>query len=678
MSNTNIVLYKQYATYQACLDVYSNKIKNNDVFKKTFLYIVNWLQARVGDEYLKLFPDLAIYPNVSEYVDFDLSQMYGVTIKSQLDIRLFRLEKENAWTMRIEEPDNRAEFKNNNLNDGSEISGRSFVTEIGLHENEKSVTLAIQIICKEPLSNTRDAISFRPAFVKQILQDESLEIVEANVDKEYRVNKSFDEEGKITVEPFFVDNKNGKRFMEKMFLNPNRQLPIIICPESVRAVTYKDSMDIKGELKEFDRDINSITKSLVGYAHVVIISDDVRESLFERENCNCGEYGEELLEDCVIFHSKLEAETFLPDGPIYCSLTDKEDKPDEEENDGLPALKIMEMQAKRYSVRRQFSFAPAAFYRELKKKYYAYEGLNDTKEAVKNLEHDIQEKDAMILGLNSKLAQDEREHKKRVDALKSKFDNSQAQLATYLEKYRETQNELDIIKQDENRVKKEYEEKIRQKDLQIAALTKEKIVDPDGERLKKMYAAEQCVLFDCRDDNKKDGLLKFIRAKLKDVLQQIYKGISPEFRRHELLEILIQYNNYLVENGMAGDALLYYPSGFEFYEGEYKDVIYDAVYSALDKAEEFDEFLVDLLDYNDFDYAQEEKKEELMQKINSYRNVSKIKGIIEKTGFVLKASGTHYIYKYYDDERYKITVASSPSDTNSGKNLVDRIIELCL
>ena len=31
MSNTNIVLYKQYATYQACLDVYSNKIKNTDV-----------------------------------------------------------------------------------------------------------------------------------------------------------------------------------------------------------------------------------------------------------------------------------------------------------------------------------------------------------------------------------------------------------------------------------------------------------------------------------------------------------------------------------------------------------------------------------------------------------------------------------------------------------------------
>ena len=678
MSNTNIVLYKQYATYQACLDVYSNKIKNTDVFKKTFLYIMNWLQARVGSEYLEIFPELAEYPDVSEYASFDVSRMYGLTLKSQLDIRLFRLEQENAWTMRIEEPDNRAEFKNNNLGDGGEISGRSFVTEVGLHENENSVTVAIQIICKEPLSNTRDAISFRPAFVKKMLQDESLEIVEANVDRLYRVNKSFDEEGKLIVEPFLVDNRNGKKFMDKFFLNPNRQLPVIICPESVRDVTYKDSMKIDGEVREFDRDINSLTQSLVGYAHVVIVSDDIRESLFERESCHCGEYGEELLENCVVFHSGLEDETLLPDGLVYCSITDEEDVPDDEENDGLSALKIMEMQAKRYSVRKQFTFAPAAFYRELKKKYYEYEGLNDTKEAVKNLEHDIQEKDAMILGLNSKLAQDEKDHKKRVDELKSKFDNSQMQYDRYRAKYEETQKELDAMKQDENRVKKEYEEIIRQKDLQIAVLTKEEMAAPDEKRLQMIYAANQCVLFDCRAEYKQEALLKFIRAKLLELFQQIYKGLDSSFRRYELLEVLIQYNIYLIENGLAGDALLYYPSGFEFYDGEYKDVIYDVVYGAIDKAEEFGDFLEDLLDYNDFDYAQEEKKEELMQKINSYRNAAKIKGIIEKTGFVLKASGTHYIYKYYDDERYKVTVSSSPSDTNAGKNVAEKIIELCL
>ena len=88
---TSIVLFKQYATYQACLDIYSNQITTEDVFKKTFLYIMDWLKGRIGKDTLEELPDLKKYPGVSGYKSFDTHDMHGFKLLSETDILISSL-----------------------------------------------------------------------------------------------------------------------------------------------------------------------------------------------------------------------------------------------------------------------------------------------------------------------------------------------------------------------------------------------------------------------------------------------------------------------------------------------------------------------------------------------------------------------------------------------------------
>lgn len=679
---TGIVLSKQYATYQVCIDIYSKQITTEEVFKKAFLYIMEWLKGRIGAQLLQQLPELKKYPEPSAYKEFNIKDMFGFKLLSEMDIRLFNFEEENSWAMRITEPDNRAEFNNGAMADSLEISGRSFITEVALHKNDRNVTLAIQIICKEPKANVRDALSFRPAFVKSLFKDNEMEMVESGISSMFRFRKSYDEKGAIQGEPILIDNSNADDFVREVMLNARRQMPIILCPESVYEMTYPSMGFVDGKSIEEERNINSLAYSLMGYAHVVVISKKVVDAVFDNKKLRCLEYAEELLEDCVIFHRGFNEDSGLPEEPIYCSLVDEEDVPDDEEFLSKNPLKIMEEQAKKYSVRKMYSFAPAMFYRELKKQFYKYEGKSDTAAAIKNLESDIAEKDALILDLRHSLSQNERESKKRVDELKSKFDNSQLSYFTYKAKYEEAQKQIDSNEQRIEKIKEDYENIIRQKELMIRVFSGKEIPEPDEERLQ-VYRKETTpnALLQWGDRFEDELTKRILKKEVLKKLHRMYwdlesKEVSKKnkIRRFELLEIVLQYSKYLEELGYPSESLLYYPSGIEFYPGEIKDVILDILYGE----SEDDELLEYLLEVNDFDFAQDTKKSEIFNEINSYRHHKSIKGTLERVGLVLKASKDHYIYSYYGDERYKFTVSGSTSDTNAGKNLAEDIIERCL
>jgi len=671
---TSIVLHKQYATYQACFDLYSDCITNEEVFKKTFLFIIDWLKGRIGEEQLEHISELKKYPAISEYKNLDVEEMYGFKVLSQMDIRLFHLKEENSWALRIIEPDNHAEFESGNMDDASEIRGRSFITEIALKKNEMNTTLAVQIICKEPIANVRDAIAFRPAFINAMYRDKEMELSECGVNRQFGFLKEYDENGKIKALPIVVDDDNAFQFVKELLLNEHRQLPLIICPEKVYDVEYSYVKSIHGVSVESKGRIDTLAYSLMGYAHVVVVKDSVANTLFAYKKSCCEEYGDVLQEQCVIYHKGFDVETGLPDNPIYCSLVDGDDIPDDEEFQGKNPLEIMLTQAKKHSVRKPFVFEPAKFYRELKKQYYKYEGKNDTEAAISNLEHDISEKDALIADLSFKLSKTEQDLKKRCSELKSKFDLSQENLKEYQEGYEKYKKLHENNEQNVKKITDDYEDKIRQKDIMINVLTGKEVPEPSDERKQKFYNDSPALLFDCEEKYKEGVAKDLICQRLTQKLKSIYASFKFPCRRFELVECVLQYNNYLTETRYSLDGVLYYPPSIEFYQGEFKDVLYDAIYEVA----EDDTCLNMLLEYNNFDFKQSLLKEEIYNTINGYRHHQSVKSIIERTGFVLISSNEHYKYSYYGDDRYKITVAGSPSDTNSGKNLAESIIEMCL
>lgn len=694
-NNTNIILFKQYATYQACLDLFSEQLSVDDVFKKVFLYVLKWLKNRIGETTLEKCPDLQKYPEPWEYEKFDIKDMYGFKLLSEMDIRLFNLQEENCWAMRITEPDNYAEFKRGNRDDVEQIRNRSFVTEVALRKNDDSVTLAVQIICKEPKANERDADSFRPAFVNNLFRDKELQMVETGLDRQFRFQKEYNEDGKTTCTPILVDSRNADAFVRDFILNTRRQMPVVICPECVRDETYPVRIYRNDEIIDMEGTIDTLAYSLIGYAHVVVVDAKVIDFVFEHKKLKCIEYEDVLKDNCLIFHRGFDRDTGLPDMPTYLPLENEEEPADvseEEQTDeqtfrdetvGKKPLKIMEEEAKRYSVRKLYNFQPAKFYRELKKQYYKYQGKHDTEAAISNLEHENTEKEAQIQDLSSKLAQIERESKKRSDELKSKFENSQEAFKQYKERYEQAQKKVDTNEQVMKSMRDEYENKIRQKDLMINMLTGKEIEDPDDKRLElfRKSTPKEVIFF---GERFQDQLVKnIVRNEVRKIfysavtdLEGLEIRLKRKVRRLKLLRAVLQYEKYLTDMGMESpvDALFYYPSEIEVYDGELRDVLLDILF---DKSE--DNALLDcLLEDNDFDFIQEEKKNRLRDKLNGYRRIGEIKGTLESVGLRCIASEDHYIYVYYTDEECKITVAGSPSDTNSGKNLADEIIERCL
>ena len=109
-SVNQIVRYRQYPTYQASLDIFSQNLKPEEVYRKTFLYIMDWVKLRVGENILKedRMEVLRNFPKPENFENFELSDDCGFKLKGDLDIRLF-VNASDSLALKIEEPDNRSE-----------------------------------------------------------------------------------------------------------------------------------------------------------------------------------------------------------------------------------------------------------------------------------------------------------------------------------------------------------------------------------------------------------------------------------------------------------------------------------------------------------------------------------------------------------------------------------------
>lgn len=117
----------------------------------------------------------------------------------------------------------------------------------------------------------------------------------------------------------------------------------------------------------------------------------------------------------------------------------------------------------------------------------------------------------------------------------------------------------------------------------------------------------------------------------------------------------------------------------EFYSGEIKEMILDALDEALKVAipntRRYD-VLSDVLEGNAYEKIHEEREKMIKNMFKDYKTLSGVmKQELKNIGFEIKDDGKHYRLTYYGDDRYKTTIAKTGSDWREGKNIAATILK---
>ena len=118
--------------------------------------------------------------------------------------------------------------------------------------------------------------------------------------------------------------------------------------------------------------------------------------------------------------------------------------------------------------------------------------------------------------------------------------------------------------------------------------------------------------------------------------------------------------------------------GEEFFPGEKKDIVLAAIVEALKGLESKtrrSDVLKGVLESNDYEKLLEKKRDAVEKILKGYDGLS---GTMEKKladlGLMITDVGRHYKIRYYNDSRYWLTMAKTPSDSQHGdKTLVAKI-----
>lgn len=119
--------------------------------------------------------------------------------------------------------------------------------------------------------------------------------------------------------------------------------------------------------------------------------------------------------------------------------------------------------------------------------------------------------------------------------------------------------------------------------------------------------------------------------------------------------------------------LLYLGSEKEFYPGEIKEMVLDAVEDQLKGISQNtrrSDVLCDILAANAHEHIREKKAAQMKNLLKDYKEMSSmVRQELQDLGFTITEEGKHYRVTYYDDERYKTTMAKTGSDRREGRNI---------
>ncbi len=128
--------------------------------------------------------------------------------------------------------------------------------------------------------------------------------------------------------------------------------------------------------------------------------------------------------------------------------------------------------------------------------------------------------------------------------------------------------------------------------------------------------------------------------------------------------------------------ILYMGNEEEFYTGEIKDIVLSVLDKAVSAAEpktRKHDILQDLLENNEYLRINEQNAKELKRLLKDYNGVNnRLKKDLENLGFVLEEDGKHLKVLYYGDPRYRVVLAKTPSDGRAGMNNAQLLIKIAL
>ena len=172
-------------------------------------------------------------------------------------------------------------------------------------------------------------------------------------------------------------------------------------------------------------------------------------------------------------------------------------------------------------------------------------------------------------------------------------------------------------------------------------------------------------------------LQDFITA-FDDEQENLKKQNQDLLRQNHSLEQEIRGLRAKLEN-RGRQPVLYLGEEREYFSGEIREMLLDAVEQALEKncqkgTRRYD-VLADILAHNPYAHIREQRDQTLKQLFKGYRTLTPaIKAGLKELGITITGDGKHYRLTYYGDERYKDTMSKTGSDSREGLNKVKQIL----
>lgn len=161
-------------------------------------------------------------------------------------------------------------------------------------------------------------------------------------------------------------------------------------------------------------------------------------------------------------------------------------------------------------------------------------------------------------------------------------------------------------------------------------------------------------------------------------IQKLKKQVEELTHANEILT----YENQGLRSKMSSAdnmPILYLGEEEEFYQGEIREMILDAIAEKLknlgEKTRRWD-VLTDVLNANDYQNIRDERERTVKILFKDYKTLSaSMRQQLLELGFEITEEGKHYRLTYYGDGRYKTTIAKTGSDWREGKNIASVILK---
>lgn len=178
------------------------------------------------------------------------------------------------------------------------------------------------------------------------------------------------------------------------------------------------------------------------------------------------------------------------------------------------------------------------------------------------------------------------------------------------------------------------------------------------------------------------------RVQAETELDQLYDEFDDELKQSQkCIDALMRENNALrAENAGLNNKLseidekpvIIMGNEEDLYPGEIREIILsildEELKNRVQEGSRRRDVLSDIVKNNDYKNVYEDRKKEIQKILGNYCGMSsKVRKALQDFGFQIEEDGKHYRLTYFGDERYKTTLAKTPSDNRDGQNIAHEI-----